>query len=517
MTAPAHIMSSSAERDVQSSNVAALAALLLLVVGYSPTLMAFPGAWLDFRAHGFVIAAFCLWLIWSSRTGFVPEMVDPIPARLAAVLCSLLWLLAVVAGTRVIHMTALPLAVLAWTAAVFGVPTMQRMLPVALIFTLAIPVWEVFVDLLQAMTVAVNGVLVGILQLKATLTGNQIVFPFGTVEVAQSCAGLNYLMSGLTISVLFAQLFLRSRAAKVATITVGVVLSIVSNWIRVFGLVLIGYNTRMTSPLMEEHGTYGWVIFAVVSGVFFFIAGRIDRWDHAQPALQPLAVPAVRATVSVSAFRSNLVLGTAAVLVGPLLLLALTARPGVQEAAGALRGVQPDTQWTLAPVDVGAERDTATDSSSTGRWRPAYRGASRQQLLTWSNGTTEIQVNRLLYLLQDQQGELIGGGNQIAPRQRLLSERMVGPLDDQFRTVLEAVVRTPTGARLVWYWYRVANVDTPSAAKAKLLELVTFVTRGAPSELVAVSAACGVDNCQEAGRAIYDFVTGQPTPERRAP
>ena len=517
MTAPVQIMPSADTREVQSSNSAALAALALLAVGYSPTLMAFPGAWVDFRTHGFVIAALCAWLIWSSRTSVVPETVDPIPARLAAVLCSLLWLLAVVLGTRVIHMTVLPLALLAWTAAVFGVPTMRRMLPIALTFTLALPVWEVFVDLLQAMTVAVNGVLVGIFRLKATLTGNQIVFPFGTIEVAQSCAGLNYLMSGLTINVLYTQLFLRSRAAKVATMAVGVVLWIVSNWIRVFGLVLIGYNTRMTSPLMEEHGTYGWVIFAVVSGVFFFLAGRIDRWDHAQPALQPLAVPAVRATVSVSAFRSNLGFGTAAVLVGPLLLLALTARPGVQEAAGALRGVQPGTRFTSTPIDVDAERDSATDSSSTGRWRPAYRGASRQQLLAWTNGTTEIQVNRLMYLLEDQQGELIGSGNQIAPRQRLLSERTVGPLDDQLRSVLEAVVRTPTSARLVWYWYRVANVDTPSAAKAKLLELVTFATRRAPSELVAVSAACAPNNCQEARQALYEFVTGQPMSERRTP
>ena len=129
MTAPAQIMPSADARKVPSSNIAALAALALLAVGYSPTLMAFPGAWLDFRTHGFVIAALCAWLIWSSRTRIVPDTVDPIPARLAAVLCSLLWLLAVVLGTRVIHMTVLPLALLAWTAAAFGLPTMRRMLP----------------------------------------------------------------------------------------------------------------------------------------------------------------------------------------------------------------------------------------------------------------------------------------------------------------------------------------------------------------------------------------------------
>lgn len=509
MTGSTDAGSSLPPEAVRSPRVAALGAVALLTIGYAPTLLAFPGAWLDFRSHGFVIAVFCLWQIWIYRAYLVPFAVESLLPRLVVALLSTLWMIATVLGVRAIHMTILPMVALTWIAAVYGMPAVRRMVPVALVFTIALPVWEVLLGTLQWMTVSVNGTLIGLAGLNATLSGNQIIFPFGIVEVAQSCAGLAFFMSGLTISVIYAQLFLVSRRARIATIAVGISLAIISNWIRVFGLVLIGYYTRMTSPLMGEHGTYGWVIFAVVCGLFFVIAARIDRWDHAQATLLPTDTPATRGRIGATTFRSNVVFGTAAALTGPSVLLMLTARPGAQKAAGALRGIQPGIEWTKTTEEVVAGQGITTDSTSAGRWRPAYEGASRTELLIWTNRTTQIQVDRLLYRLHDQSGELIGSGNRIAPPERLLSERTVGPIDRQLRTVREAIVRTPSGARLVWYWYRVANVDTPIAAKAKLLELVTFVTRGTPSELVAVSSACGMNSCEEAGKAMFSFVSGR--------
>src|SRR5690606_39451568 len=43
-------------------------------------------------------------------------------------------------------------------------------------------------------------------------------------------------------------------------------ISIVSNWIRVYSLILIGHYTRMQHYLIvEEHYYYGWAIFTVRS------------------------------------------------------------------------------------------------------------------------------------------------------------------------------------------------------------------------------------------------------------
>jgi hypothetical protein len=66
----------------------------------------------------------------------------------------------------------------------------------------------------------------------------------------------------------------------------------------------------------------------------------------------------------------------------------------------------------------------------------------------------------------------------------------------------------------VWYWYRVAGIDTPSAAKAKLLELLAFVMRGPASELVAVSTPCGVGDCRDGEAALRTLVVGDAAPGR---
>jgi hypothetical protein len=129
---------------------------------------------------------------------------------------------------------------------------------------------------------------------------------------------------------------------------------------------------------------------------------------------------------------------------------------------------------------------------------------------------TEIaEIVRFGYEGNSQGHELIGGPNAIAARDRLLDDRVVGPLDERLRTVRQAVVRMGTGQRLVWYWYRVAGVETTSPARAKLLEVVAFFRRTSPSELVAVSAPCGKVDCRTASMVVHRLVTGRPLPQDR--
>ena len=513
MTVSAGLATHSDSSDAKAFKVSGFVALALLLIGYSPTLIAFPAAWLNYQAHGFVIAAFSVWLLWQQRShlSLVSEPAEF--AYFAAAACSMVWLAATIAGVQVVHMAMLPLVALAWTGAVAGTASARRMIPIALTFSVAVPLWGIFLGVLQSMTVAVSGTITSLMKLEAEISDNQIIFPFGVVEVAQSCAGMNYLMSGLTISVLYAQLFLTSRKAKIATIAVGVAISILSNWVRVSGLVIIGYYTRMKSPLMAEHGTYGWVIFAVFYILFFLIAERIDRWDQLHSEARPLTREITAPAVSAESVQRNLVLASLAALVGPFLFFGLTFRPGAQAPPTALQGVRISASWSSVPV--GSQiltASTGTDSAITGPWRPEFQGASTEQQLAWTNGSTVVQVNRLIFASHRQDAELIGYGNRISDPKQLLSDRTVGPLDDELRTVREAVIRTPVGPRLVWYWYRVANVETSLEAKAKLLELVTFVTRGAPSELVTVSAACAQNGCQEASKAVFSFVTGREMP-----
>ncbi len=482
-----------------------LVCLGLLLLGLWSSLVSFPGAWNDARTHGYPILVFCLWMIATDRKQFVPSRDVEWPVALCSGLVSMVWLLAVIIGVRVVHQAAVPILLVLWVTAVYGERGWRLSLPIALVFSLAVPFWEVLVGPLQWMTVQTNSALISLFGLGANVDGQRIHFPFGTIEVAESCAGLSYFMSALTIALVYSRLFLRTGEGTLVATALALGLAVVSNWMRVFGLVLVGYWSQMKSPLMAEHATYGWVIFAIVISGFFLLSSRIERWEAQRVTRLDVWAHRFRermSTAGTTVSRTSVWSITVVSLLGPLLFFGVSILPARVDAAADTTGVVTSGWSALTQHPVAS-----TNPAGSSDWKPGYSGFSEYRQRRFARNDYEVQLDHLIFAEQHQGAELIGGGNVIA--EQMLSERPVGPLDDNLRTVREAIVRTPAGARLVWYWYRVGGSETSSPAKAKLLELVAFFTRKRAAELIAVSAPCGKQSCSIASRALYLFLTGK--------
>lgn len=488
------------------------AALVLTVMAFIPTWLAFPPVWQANRSYGFLAAGFSAWLLWQERHhfGVHPEL-DGLRLLAASVL-SLGWFFAIVLSIQVVHMALVPWILVAWVWSVSGSTAGRAALRIALLFMLAVPLWEVLLTPLQLMTVTVNSMLVRAAGIAATLDGNHIIFPRGTIEVAQSCAGLSYFMSALTISVLYARLSLKSRKMQVIAVAIACGLAIISNWFRVFGLVVVGYRSEMQSPLLTEHSTYGWIIFSVSLVVFFSMARTFEKRDAQIVANAASPTPSSPDTDTATTPATPTVwwpvaVATGAAIIGPVLFFGLRSIPAQSVGSESTIGIAPPANWRMQDrVVTEAGRADTTESAA---WRPGYDGASVHFSEQWSDSVQQVQVDRMIYASQTQQGELIGGHNNIASPSDVFADGYAGPLDDRLRTVRQAIVRTPDGPRLVWYWFRVSGIETPLPEKAKFLELLTFVTRGPPSELIAVSTLCAADNCQDAGGTVSRFVTGR--------
>lgn len=476
-----------------------LVCALLMMVGFGHTIIGFPEAWNEDRTHGYAVAAFCLWMLWRARGEFQGSDELRVPAALVAFGLSVGWLLAHVAGIRVGEQLLLLLLVVAWAGASFGSGGLRRFATIGSVFILAVPVWEVLLGVLQFLTVMVNSAAVRALDIPAKVSGNQIHFSSGIVEIAQSCAGLSYFMSALTIGVVYGHLFLRTWRDRLEVAGIAVVLAIVSNWIRVFGLVLIGYYSEMKSPLMREHATYGWVIFAIVMVAFFVVVAWRER--SAQWQVAGSSMPVARDSTPGHVAWRDIGMPTAIALSGPVLFWGFTLVREVAPAPLNPPGTSINASWVRS-----SPRDTMM-------WSPAYRGQSERRVLALTRDGRTVQVDRFLFAQQQQGAELINGNNRIA--EEVLEERIVGPLDDRLRTVQQAVVRTPSGVRIVWYWYSVAGVETASAARAKLLEIPAFVLRSPPAELIAVSTPCDAGSCTDALPALFEVSTGRPFPENQ--
>jgi exosortase len=170
---------------------------------------------------------------------------------------------------------------------ILGYKSFKQMAFPFIFFLFAVPFWEFsntfFVDLT---TFAVT-ILLSFTDLTVFIYDNFIETPFGIIEVAEGCSGIRYFEIGLALAVYAVHGERLSWRLKLLVILTGAILGIITNWIRVLGLIYIGYTSEMKSPLMSEHDNYGFLLFfVVISGVIFLV-----NWLSKKYSLPAQATP----------------------------------------------------------------------------------------------------------------------------------------------------------------------------------------------------------------------------------
>lgn len=473
-------------------------AAILVFLALSPSWSRFPAVWAANREHGFAIVVLCGWLLWRDRHQLT-RCDAPVPLAVGGlVVASVAWWMALVAGIQVGHLILTPVILLLWLAATAGQGAVRAALPATATFSLAIPVWEVLVPLLQWITVLVNQSILKLTGIKAQIRDTFIVLESGVLEVADSCSGLNFLMVGTTVGVAYALLFIRERRLRWRIVGLAVALSLLANWLRVLGLVIIADRTAMQSPLMEDHEVYGWSVFVVALLLFFVLAKRIEK-SATVPESNTATSPSPSPSLVTATPRT--MWPTLAVLVGPALLLALVLFPAPATPPAENPGIVAGEQWV--PI---AANTAPTPAKGTGA---VFLGASSHVVQAMAAGAAVVRLDRYQYTRQEEGAELVSAANRLAADTVIVGSSMVGPLDQSLRMVRETAVRDGANIRLIWSWYRVAGIETPSATKAKLLQLAGAVQRRADAEAVLVSAQCQGTQCEQARAALFLFVAGR--------
>jgi len=90
-----------------------------------------------------------------------------------------------------------------------------------------------------------------------------ITIPVGTFKVANGCSGLRYFLVALTVVILFCFRFLKTPQSWIKLGLYAVLLSFLTNWVRIGYLVYVGHVSNMQDPMIEDHNMLGWFIFIV--------------------------------------------------------------------------------------------------------------------------------------------------------------------------------------------------------------------------------------------------------------
>jgi EpsI family protein len=480
---------SNLKSDKERRVLAGIFGAMLVMLG--PTVIGFPGTWnASYQEHGFFVAGLTAWLTWKHRHRILAAegsgLTDLMPVL---VLLSVAWLFAVIANVRLAQQLLVCLILLGWALVVFGASARRPIASIALTFLLAIPIWSVAVPVLQRATVITSAGATQMAGITADIGYYTITLTTGTFLVEEGCAGLNYLMAGLTLGAFYAHLFVDRWQTQLKVVGLAGAVAIVGNWIRVTSLVFLGEATAMQSPMLEDHLWQGWVIFTVLMVPTYFGARWIERRDAslAQPIdATPAAFDAGRVRYASRA--------AVAAMVGPILFV--------------LVGFLPFSSGLDQRPDVFELADTWRVETSTGGWTPSYPGIDGRADWAVTVGDARVDLARFYFEDQEQGEELVGYPNELAADSLIILDRMAWPLVPERRLVREVVLLTDDTPRLVWYWYRVGGFDTPFASKAKLLEILAFFRRSPAAELVVMSTACEPEDCAEAATTLRAAVGG---------
>ncbi len=479
-----------------------LLGLALLGIAYADTLASFHDRWSSTvlgYSHGYLLLLVGAYLIYRRRFELAATPVQPLHWMALPLLgVALFWLAGHVAHVRIAEQIALPALFWCWVTLIFGWRVGRiALFPFAILY-MGIPLWDGLGLPLRQITVVVTQWFLNVMSIPALVDGFYITVPAGTFVVAGGCSGLNYLLIGVVLGLLQAHLSYRSVHGRLLVILVAIALALLSNWVRVVALVLIGYYTDMQSSLVDDHETFGWVVFAVALVPYFWLTNHFAegeperRGSHAGSRPHwPTLVPAV-------------LLATAVALSAPLLALLAGQVERNNPAAGL-----------LTPADFAR-------SLVEPAWQPRFHDFDEQQAWQLRLDGREAEVLALTWLEQTQTRKMIYFSHRIASESQTIRQRRVA-LDDGF-SVRETLVRDgPVRNRVVWSFYLVGGQATADERMARLLQLRGFVTGHPEAVLLTVSMPCRRLDCSdeqaslqrgEAGawlRTLRDRLEGRPT------
>lgn len=98
----------------------------------------------------------------------------------------------------------------------------------------------------------------------------------GRFEMAESCAGLRFLLAGLMVAALAAHLAFRDWRRQALFVAAAIVLAVAANWLRAYLIVLTATVTQMRFGTGPEHVAFGWILYVGLTLALLLAARRLS-------------------------------------------------------------------------------------------------------------------------------------------------------------------------------------------------------------------------------------------------
>jgi EpsI family protein len=461
------------------------------------------GAW-DY-SHGYLVCGMIAWLLFERIRGQpLPSLTPSVPGLIALTAIAALYAVLQVLDLTIGMFVMLPLVLLGILWAMGGMALLRAGAAPALLLVFAIPFWDRLGPLLQDLATVVVRDMLRAVGIHAFSEGHVIRTARAAVEVAAACSGMTFLLASLTLTSFYSVAWLRSWRRGLLLAFAGVVVAIVSNWLRIFIITVAGHMSDMQHYLIvQDHEFFGWALFSVFMVVLILFARRLEVLDDVRaPPLDRAKQQGAAAAQTASAEsqptssalqagwsrRSCVVVGLAlVVIIAPVLVrpLPVAERAGLQMSIDA----GPEAAWRpTAPADD---------------WSPESPNPAAILRQSFARSGEVVDVYLAYYPVQAPGGKVTSTAHRIAPGWGVGADRRVAHAG---RWVREQELVQNDQRRLVWSWFHMAGSRVPSLFQAKLHELQGLLTGDRSGAWVAVSTTCA-ETCVDAGLRLEAFLT----------
>jgi len=233
--------------------------------------------------HGWLLLGLIGYELWQRRASIREvRLTFDGPVLLGLLTLSLAWFGTLWLEIDSLALSFLPVLLLAAIGVATGRQGLRTLAFPVLLLLFATPLWTYLVPVLKAGAIAVVSFLVRAVGMTALIEGEVVILPSGVLRIADSCSGVHQFVVASLIGTVYAWWNASHYLARARIIALACVIAIITNWVRVFALVAIGYYSNMEHYLVRvDHYWFGWALFAIAMSVFFLIARRFA--DRAAP------------------------------------------------------------------------------------------------------------------------------------------------------------------------------------------------------------------------------------------
>lgn len=279
--------------------------------------------------------------------------------------------------------------------------------------------------------------------------------PVGLFFIAPGCAGLNFILAALALSIVYADLVYLGWKRKIICILIWLGVAVLANGIRIFGILWLAEITNKQLAIVDDHLLYGWGFFFIILIGLMYAGQRFSN----VPPLSASDGPKDWLPTAVAPIGS---IGAATAV--PVLIVSVVLGYGLMVFSG---GVRPQGLVLGAPENAGEWRMTG----ELGYAQSAFPNADARNVWRFENAGTELNLFAAYYAAQWDGHEAAADNNNIFGDADLKIIGRANPtilLNDMPGQVQEETVAGARNNVLIWRWYCSGDHFTTSRLEVRL-------------------------------------------------